>query len=171
MAGGNTIAELIPHAGGMSLLERVIEWTPEGVMLATATHRSHDNPLRSGGRLRAVHLCEYGAQAMAVHGGLVARAVGETARPGLLVSLRDVHLLVAYIDDLPGELVVEAGRLHATPGSWQYWFRVLHASKELASGRAAVMLRPGSSRALNGVGTGQRPPNSAPRSSRGPDSA
>jgi hypothetical protein len=58
--------------------------------------------------------------------------------------LRDVRLLVEYIDDLPGELIVEAGRLHATPGSWQYRFRVLHASKELASGRAAVMLRSGS---------------------------
>lgn len=171
MAAGNTIAELIPHAGGMCLLERVIEWTPERVMLATATHRLHDNPLRSGGQLRAIHLCEYGAQAMAVHGGLVARAVGETAQPGLLVSLRDVRLLVEYIDDLPGELIVEAGRLHATPGSWQYRFRVLHAGKELASGRAAVMLRSGSSRAPNGIGTGQGSPNSAPRSSRGPDSA
>ena len=106
MPTGNTIAGLIPHAGSMCLLERVVEWTPERVMLATATHRSHDNPLRSDGRLRAVHLCEYGAQAMAVHGGLVARAAGETAQPGLLVSLRDVRLLVEYIDDLPGELVV-----------------------------------------------------------------
>lgn len=34
MAIGNTIAELIPHAGGMCLLERVVEWTPERVMLA-----------------------------------------------------------------------------------------------------------------------------------------
>ena len=143
MASGNTVAELIPHAGSMCLLERVIEWTPERVTLATATHRSHDNPLRSGERLRAIHLCEYGAQAMAVHGGLVARAAGETAQPGLLVSLRDVHLLAEYIDDLPGELVVEAGRLHAAPGSWQYWFRALHAGKELVNGRAAVMLRPG----------------------------
>lgn len=162
MASGNTIAELIPHAGGMCLLERVIEWTPERVTLATATHRSQDNPLRSGGRLRAIHLCEYGAQAMAVHGGLVARAVGETAQPGLLVALRDVRLLVEYIDDLPGELVVEAGRLHATLGSWQYRFRVLHASRELVSGRAAVMLRPGSARAPNGIGTDQGSPNSAP---------
>jgi predicted hotdog family 3-hydroxylacyl-ACP dehydratase len=162
MATDNTIAGLIPHAGSMCLLERVIEWTPERVILATTTHRALDNPLRSGGRLRAIHLCEYGAQAMAVHGGLVAGAVGETGQPGLLVALRDVRLLVEYIDDLPGELVVEAGRLHATPVSWQYRFRVLHAGKELVSGRAAVMLRPGPARAPNGIGTGQDSPNGAP---------
>ena len=162
MPTGNTIAGLIPHAGSMCLLERVVEWTPERVTLATETHRSHDNPLRSGGRLRAIHLCEYGAQAMAVHGGLVARAAGETAQPGLLVSLRDVRLLVEYVDDLPGELVVEATRLHAAPGSWQYRFRVLHAGEELVSGRAAVMLRPGPARAPNGIGTGQDSPRSAP---------
>lgn len=161
MPTGNTIAGLIPHAGSMCLLERVVEWTPERVMLATATHRSHDNPLRSDGRLRAVHLCEYGAQAMAVHGGLVARAAGETAQPGLLVSLRDVRLLVEYIDDLPGELVVEATRLHAAPGSWQYRFSVLHAGKELVGGRAAVMLRPDPARAANGVGTGRGLPSGA----------
>jgi predicted hotdog family 3-hydroxylacyl-ACP dehydratase len=162
MATDNTIAGLIPHAGSMCLLERVIEWTPERVMLATTTHRALDNPLRSGGRLRAIHLCEYGAQAMAVHGGLVAGAAGETGQPGLLVALRDVRLLVEYIDDLPGELVVEADRLHATPVSWQYRFRVLHAGKELVSGRAAVMLRPGPARAPNGIGTGQDSPNGAP---------
>ena len=161
MPTGNTIAGLIPHAGSMCLLERVVEWTPERVMLATATHRSHDNPLRSDGRLRAIHLCEYGAQAMAVHGGLVARAAGETAQPGLLVSLRDVRLLVEYIDDLPGELVVEATRLHAAPGSWQYRFSVLHAGKELVGGRAAVMLRPDPARAANGVGTGRGLPSGA----------
>lgn len=161
MPTGNTIAGLIPHAGSMCLLERVVEWTPERVMLATATHRSHDNPLRSDGRLRAIHLCEYGAQAMAVHGGLVARAAGETAQPGLLVSLRDVRLLVEYVDDLPGELVVEATRLHAAPGSWQYRFSVLHAGKELVGGRAAVMLRPDPARAANGVGTGRGSPSGA----------
>jgi len=161
MPTGNTIAGLIPHAGSMCLLERVVEWTPERVTLATATHRSHDNPLRSGGRLRAIHLCEYGAQAMAVHGGLVARAAGEKAQPGLLVSLRDVRLLVEYVDDLPGELVVEATRLHAAPGSWQYRFSVLHAGKELVGGRAAVMLRPDPARAVNGVGTGRGLPSGA----------
>ena len=46
-----------------------------------------DNPLRINGRLRAVNLCEYGAQAMAVHGGLRG-TVRASTEAGLLVSLR-----------------------------------------------------------------------------------
>jgi len=135
------IEDLVPHAGGMCLLERVIEWDAQRVVAATATHRDPRNPLRSAGRLRAVHLCEYGAQAMAVHGGLLAAADGGRALPGLLVSLREVVLNADFVDDLPGELRVEALRLHGTPGSWQYRFSVTHEGHELAAGRAAVMLR------------------------------
>ena len=134
------IDALIPHAGGMCLLDRIVTWDEERVVLATASHRRADNPLRSGGRLRCVHLCEYGAQAMAVHGGLLAAAEGGRAPPGVLVSLRDVILAADFVDGLPGELRVEAVRLHGAPGSWQYRFSVSHAGRELARGRAAVML-------------------------------
>jgi len=138
--GRDAIAALIPHQGAMCLLERVLEWDADRISLATATHRSADNPLRARGRLRALHLCEYGAQAMAVHGGLVAQAAGSRAQPGMLVSLREVRFYRGYIEDLPGELEVEARRLLQTAGSWQYVFTVNHASEQLASGRAAVML-------------------------------
>lgn len=139
--GRERIAALIPHHGAMCLLERVLEWDADQILLATATHRSKDNPLRARGRLRALHLCEYGAQAMAVHGGLLAEAAGSRARPGMLVSLREVRLHRDYIEDLPGELEIEAHRLLETTGSWQYAFAVRHGSVLLAEGRAAVMMR------------------------------
>ena len=141
LIGREAIAALIPHQGAMSLLERVLEWDADRILLATATHRSADNPLRARGRLRALHLCEYGAQAMAVHGGLVARAAGSRAQPGMLVALREVRLRREYLEDLPGELEVEARRLLQTAGSWQYAFAVSHAGEQLAAGRAAVMMR------------------------------
>src|SRR5262245_26446045 len=106
----------------MCLLERVVAWDGERITLATTTHRAAGNPLRRHGRLRAVHLCEYGAQAMAVHGALCARAAGGVAQPGLLVSLRAVRFAVDAMEALDGELVVEAGRLLETPDSWQYQF-------------------------------------------------
>ena len=139
--GREAIAALIPHQGAMCLLERVLEWDAERILIATATHRSEDNPLHARGRLRALHLCEYGAQAMAVHGGLLAQAAGSRAQPGMLVSLREVRLDREYIEDLPGELQVEARRLLQTAGSWQYTFTVTHAGERLATGRAAVMMR------------------------------
>lgn len=143
MLGRDAIAALIPHQGAMCLLERVIEWDADHVMLATSTHRAPDNPLRLDGRLRAVHLCEYGAQAMAVHGGLSAQADGKSARPGFLVSIRDVKLQVDFIDQFEGELLVSAQRLLESAGSWQYAFEVMHAGKTIASGRAAIMARSG----------------------------
>lgn len=141
MLGRDEIAALIPHQGAMCLLERVVEWDKDRVVLATSTHRAPDNPLRLDGHLRAVHLCEYGAQAMAVHGGLSAQAEGKTARPGFLVSLRDVKLLIDFVDHLDGELLVSAHRLLETAGSWQYSFEVTHAGHLIAGGRAAIMAR------------------------------
>jgi predicted hotdog family 3-hydroxylacyl-ACP dehydratase len=139
MLDRESIAAMIPHQGSMCLLERVLEWDNQRITLATATHTDPQNPLRKDGRLRAVHLCEYGAQAMAVHGGLSPHAKGKGAQPGVLVSLRDIKLHCEYIDDLPGELQVYAQRLLESGGNWQYAFSVQHNGKMLAEGRAAVM--------------------------------
>ncbi|MET0534443.1 MAG: phosphotransferase [Steroidobacter sp.] len=132
------IAALIPHQGGMCLLEDVIEWDDTRIVLTTTTHRSADNPLRVDGKLRAVHLCEYGAQAMAVHGAL--KAAPGRAPPGMLVSLRSVTFSRDCIHDLAGELRIEAVCLQATDSSQQYNFRVSHDGVTLAEGRAAVLL-------------------------------
>jgi predicted hotdog family 3-hydroxylacyl-ACP dehydratase len=139
MLGHDAIAALIPHQGTMCLLDRVIEWDAEHALLAAHSHRSPGNPLRAEGRLRALHLCEYGAQAMAVHGGLAARAAGFEARPGLLVSLREVTLALQYLDDLPDELTIEARRLFAGAGAWQYAFTARHGGELIGKGRAVVM--------------------------------
>lgn len=126
----------------MCLLDRIVHWDEKGVETATTTHLDSNNPLRRQGSLHAIHLCEYGAQAMAVHGGLVARAAGVGARPGLLVSLRDVVLSADRIDALDGELRVEASRLQERAAGVQYAFRVTHRGRELARGRAAVIQGP-----------------------------
>ena len=129
------IADLVPHAGTMCLLERIVHWDDSGVIAATTTHRNPANPLAGRSGLRAIHLCEYGAQAMAVHGGLASQA---RRGPGLLVSLRDVVLSCKFVHDLDGELLVEARCLHASGTAWQYEFSVTHAGRLLAQGRAVV---------------------------------
>ena len=144
MATDARIAALIPHAGTMCLLERIVHWDDSSVTLATTTHRSPDNPLATASGLRAIHLSEYGAQAMAVHGGLSAEARGERALPGLLVSLRDVALHCDFVHELEGELIVQATRLHDSGTAWSYGFRVLHADVLLAQGRATVSALPAS---------------------------
>lgn len=138
MLGREQILRLVPHQGGMCLWDEVVDWTPQDIRLRAFNHRDPHHPLRSAGRLRAIHLCEYGAQAMAVHGGL--RAAGAVT-PGVLVALRDVQLQVAHIDGLPGALEAVAQVLAEAPGSQQYAFRIHHAGQMLAEGRAAVMLQ------------------------------
>lgn len=132
---------LIPHQGAMCVLDEVVAWTADAIHARSRSHRNPEHPLRSDGRLRAVHLCEYGAQAMAVHGGLVAREAGGVAAPGYLVALRAVELHVERIDDLPEPLDVHAEKLLGDESGWQYAFRVEHAGTLLATGRAAVLAR------------------------------
>ena len=143
MIGRARIQALVPHAGAMCLWDEVLQWDACQVMLRADNHRDLAHPLRSAGRLHAVHLCEYGAQAMAVHGGLRAQAGGGVARPGLLVALRGVALHVARIDDLPGPLECTAQVLAEAADSQQCAFRIVHAGRLLAQGRAAVLLQPG----------------------------
>jgi predicted hotdog family 3-hydroxylacyl-ACP dehydratase len=133
-------AHLIPHAGGMCLLDAVLAWDAASIHAISERHADAAHPLRSRGGLHATHLAEYGAQAMAVHGALAARARGdETMRQGRLVSLRDVALAVAYVDPRGGRLDVHAEQLFADDSGAQYAFRVTQAGHELASGRAAVI--------------------------------
>ncbi|HEY3519963.1 MAG TPA: phosphotransferase [Rhodanobacteraceae bacterium] len=136
-------ADLIPHKGTMCLLDAVLAHDARCIHAISATHASPDNPLRSDGRLHALSLCEYGAQAMAVHGALLARARGGRAQPGYLVSLREVELRVEYTDDLRGTLDVHAEQLLDSGESLQYAFRVEYEGRLLASGRAAVLTKRG----------------------------
>lgn len=141
MLSREAIEALVPHAGAMCLWDEVSDWDDAGIRLRAGNHRDPAHPLRSDGRLRAVHLCEYGAQAMAVHGGLLAQRSGGIAAQGMLVALRGIELHVARIDDLPGPIECEAQLLVAGEASQQYAFRITHAGTLLAEGRAAVMLQ------------------------------
>lgn len=135
------ILGLVPHQGAMCLWDEVVSWDGERIALRARNHVDPAHPLRGDddAGLRGLHLCEYGAQAMAVHGGLRARAAGGRAAPGLLVALRGVHVHRARIDDLAGALEGEAELLVDGEGGWQYAFRITHAGELLAEGRAAVM--------------------------------
>lgn len=142
MLSRKQIEAMIPHKGDMCLWDEVLSWDARSIRLRARNHGNPGHPLRSNGQLRAVHLCEYGAQAMAVHGGLRAREAGSEARAGFLVALRGVQLQVARIDQLPDALECEAKVLVEGEGSQQYAFRIHHAGALLAEGRAAVMLQP-----------------------------
>lgn len=135
------IAELVPHALGMCLLDSVESWDETSIHCTARSHRDPDHPLRRHGRLAALHLCEYGAQAMAVHGGLlVRREHGGKVNPGVLAALRDVEFAVERIDDIDEPLSVTARKKIGGSSGCLYEFDVRAGSRCLARGRVTVML-------------------------------
>jgi predicted hotdog family 3-hydroxylacyl-ACP dehydratase len=135
------IRALIPHAGLMCLLDRVLKWDDQSIVCSTETHRDPANPLRRAGSLSAIHALEYGAQAAAVHGGLRARAAGMTAPPGYLAALRDAHLHVMRLDDFSSPLEVRAQRLFGDAADTIYECDILTSDVLLVHGRITIMLR------------------------------
>jgi predicted hotdog family 3-hydroxylacyl-ACP dehydratase len=133
------IAALIPHAGAMCLLDRVLHWDQESIRCLSLRHRAADNPLRRAGRLAAICGIEFAAQAMAVHGRL-AGGLEDGPRGGYLASLREVTCRQARLDLLEGELVIDARRLTGDERQAIYHFALGCAGLEVLSGRAAVVL-------------------------------
>ncbi|WP_153147009.1 hotdog family protein [Dechloromonas sp. H13] len=133
------IAARIPHQGAMCLLDAVVDWSETAISCRAVSHADPANPLRADGRLGAVAGIEYAAQAMAVHGALLA-AADEPPRQGYLASVRGVQLHVARLDDLAGELTITAERLSGDGNHVLYQFALSHAGRCLLEGRAAVIL-------------------------------
>jgi predicted hotdog family 3-hydroxylacyl-ACP dehydratase len=136
----------IPHQARMCLLDTVLSWDPDSIHCSASSHRLPDHPLRAHGRLGAACLIEYAAQAMAVHGALLASSPARAtpaAAIGMLASARSVELLVADLDSISTELSVRALRRHGDARGALYEFEVGSATRLLARGRASVLLDSG----------------------------
>jgi len=144
------IEQHIPHKGRMCLLDEVVSWDATRIRCRSATHRAADNPLRAHGRLGAACGIEYAAQAMAVHGALVAasaplastvatsvRGTMGAAR-GFLASVRNVVLYVPQLDDLEADLFASAQRITGDGRTVLYEFTVC-TSAPVLSGRASIV--------------------------------
>jgi len=145
------IEQHIPHKGRMCLLDEVLSWDATRIRCRSATHRDTDNPLRSHGRLGAACGIEYAAQAMAVHGALVAASaplaatvstsvrISIGASVGYLASVRNVALYVTRLDDLQADLIAAAQRITGDERTVLYEFSVWDAVQPLLSGRASIV--------------------------------
>lgn len=133
------IARMIPHAGRMCLLDEVSAWDASTIRCLARSHRDAANPLRAGAELPALCGIEYAAQAMAVHGRL-SSAVTEKPRAGYLASVSDVVCAVRRLDDLDGDLVIEAEKLAGDDARVQYRFTITSNHTQILTGKAAVVL-------------------------------
>jgi predicted hotdog family 3-hydroxylacyl-ACP dehydratase len=130
----------IPHQGSMCLLDAVDVWNETEIVCTASSHRLADNPLRAAGRLGITTGIEYAAQAMAVHGALLANDHAAPAA-GYLTSVREVCWERPRLDDIAGDLTVRAERISGNEVNVLYNFSIAGAGEVLLSGRASVMLK------------------------------
>jgi len=117
------IAERIPHHGDMCLLDAVIEWDEDAIVCLSDRHRATDNPLRADERLGAATGVEFAAQAMAVHGALLADQAS-APKKGYITRVQRVQLFVSKLDDVNGPLTIRAQRQMGNEQIVRYGFTV-----------------------------------------------
>jgi predicted hotdog family 3-hydroxylacyl-ACP dehydratase len=154
------IESRIPHHGRMCLLDEVISWSAARVSCRSSTHREMDNPLRAYGRLGIACGIEYAAQAMAVHGALVAggAAAGGPATgtelghgaplagapaAGFLAAVRNVRFHSLRLDDVQGDLICDAVRMAGDATTALYEFELRSEAARLLCGCATVVFDAG----------------------------
>lgn len=132
------LEQLLPHAGRMRLIDRVIECDADRIVCEADSHRLPDHPLAADGALAAVCGLEYGAQAMAIHGALVSG--GERPRVGFLVAARELAWHEPRLDTLAAPLRIEARREFGSEHQVSYAFALYAGGREVMRGRASVVL-------------------------------
>ena len=135
------LCRLIPHQGTMCLLDTVEQWDETSITCKTASHGDATNPLRRDNQLEAICGLEYAAQAMAVHIGLLQRGRDPRIAMGYLGAMKNVTLRASRLDDVKGDLTVQATRLVGQGASFIYAFRVSAGPQELLGGRASIFLK------------------------------
>jgi len=139
--GKAALCRLIPHHGTMCLLDQVEQWDETDILCTTVSHRNATNPLRRDNRLEAVCGLEYAAQAMAVHVGLLEQGKDRRLAVGYLGSVKNLVLRATRLDDVKGDLTVQATRLVGEVDCFIYAFRVSAERQELLEGRASIFLK------------------------------
>ena len=133
------IAARIPHQGSMCLLDTVAGWDERRIECTAISHRAADNPLRRNGRLGAAIGIEYAAQAMAVHGSLLA-ARDTAPKKGMITRVQRIALHVERLDDCPDALRITAERLMGDERVVRYGFELRCGEWVLLEGEASVIL-------------------------------
>ena len=134
------ICQLVPHSGAMCLIDGVVSWDENSIECTSFSHQLPDNPLRNQEGLPVVSAIEFGAQGMAVHGGLLAKDHKLSSATAYLASVKDVQIVSdAPLDSYPDELTIRAEMIFSDQGNQVYDFAVSSNGKQIMSGQAMVI--------------------------------
>ncbi len=138
-----SIDTLLPHTGRMRLVDRIVSYDEQRIVCESDSHRVADHPLADDGVLSILCGLEYGAQAMAIHGALLAASTGpsrDRARHGFLVAASDLRWSVERLDLCASPLTIEAVSEFRSGNQVAYRFEIRASGMLLLSGRASVLL-------------------------------
>ena len=137
-----SIETLLPHAGRMRLIDRVVSYDEQTIICESDSHRAADHPLAEAGVLSIICGLEYGAQAMAIHGALLANGGSPSAprRHGYLVAASDLRWTVERLDQCATPLVIKAISEFRTDHQVAYRFEIRVSSAVVLGGHASVLL-------------------------------
>ena len=142
-----SLERLLPHAGRMRLIDRVVSHDNARIVCEADSHRAADHPLAIDGVLSIACGLEYGAQAMAIHGALLGGSVPDApgplesaARHGYLVAAFDLTWAAERLDRCATPLTIEAVREFGSDNQIAYRFELSAAGESIMRGRAAVVL-------------------------------
>ena len=140
------LEHLLPHTGRMRLIDRLVAYDEERIVCESDSHSADDHPLAENGVLSIVCGLEYGAQAMAIHGALLAGAAPRESaasgkvRHGYLVAASDLHWKVERLDRCIGPLIIEAISEFRSGNQVAYRFELRADQRPVLTGRASVLL-------------------------------
>jgi predicted hotdog family 3-hydroxylacyl-ACP dehydratase len=137
-----SIETLLPHAGRMRLIDRVVSYDEQTIICESDSHCAADHPLAEAGVLSIICGLEYGAQAMAIHGALLASggSPGARTRHGYLVAASDLQWTVDRLDRCAAPLVIKAVSEFRSANQVAYRFEISVSSAAVLTGRASVLL-------------------------------
>ena len=134
------ICKMLPHAGDMCLLDEVLAWDKGSIECVTNSHRDKNNPLFLNERLHAVNCIEYAGQTTVVHGSLCWEEGMDLPDVAILVSIRDLQIHRATLNDINAPLHIHADVLDILEFASNYSFSVRADGLEVASGRLTSKL-------------------------------
>ncbi len=135
------IAERIPHAGEMVLLDSCVSSNSSSLTCTTSSHTDKTNPLRTEKGLLASCGIEYAAQAVALH---LALLNNNKSGQGLLVGCKNVVCKVRYLDLIDSEMSIKVKHIAGSEllGMLQYSFLLTATSdeQELLTGELSILI-------------------------------
>ncbi len=134
-----TLCKLIPHSGNMCLLDAVEYWDTTSIRCRAGDIHHPNHPLRHQGSISSLAALELGAQAMAVHGGILANTEKLPITPGYLAAIRHANIGLFDLSGITEPLIIQATRLMGDQNAQLYKFNISASGQSLVSAKATVL--------------------------------